>query len=287
MGYDADVGCKALDQIDCADAGNKELIQVRQEFMLTAMRTYLQAVKDRRPAVLENKEPMPRAKILEFFDVCNTKMDLPETHKELLTYIAEQKKIPNELIISIQRELLEDLGFEQEHGCAVLSRIGQDYPNDVEVTQKMKIWKSKAEQSCLRAVKAHQDAGGEAPEMPTTPVVDKDLALAMEKVIPKAKEEVSKMSEEEKQAFLGEKAMKKLEVFQGLPSDGRLAWVKRLSDEDKVDFLKTQMLFVENLKKQMQAGQQVLKMKGGYNPAPCTMEDAQGPSRAPAQEQMM
>lgn len=255
--------------------------------MLTAMRTYLQAVKDRRPAVLENKEPMPRAKILEFFDVCNTKMDLPETHKELLTYIAEQKKIPNELIISIQRELLEDLGFEQEHGCAVLSRIGQDYPNDVEVTQKMKIWKSKAEQSCLRAVKAHQDAGGEAPEMPTTPVVDKDLALAMEKVIPKAKEEVSKMSEEEKQAFLGEKAMKKLEVFQGLPSDGRLAWVKRLSDEDKVDFLKTQMLFVENLKKQMQAGQQVLKMKGGYNPAPCTMEDAQGPSRAPAQEQMM
>ena len=33
----------------------------------------------------------------------------------------------------------------------------------------------------------------------------------------------------------------------------RLAWVKRLSDEDKVDFLKTQMLFVENLKKQMQA----------------------------------
>lgn len=105
LGYDADVGCKALDQIDCADAGNKELIQVRQEFMLTAMRTYLQAVKDRRPAVLENKEPMPRAKILEFFDVCNTKtllcitsvrpngvvepdtafkvgrMDLPETHK--------------------------------------------------------------------------------------------------------------------------------------------------------------------------------------------------------------
>ena len=137
-------------------AGNKELIQVRQEFMLTAMRTclcctcrtdctdpalvllkrYLQAVKDRRPAVLENKEPMPRArvlaiheqhaclaksavpqavvsnaysapeaKILEFFDVCNTRtllcitsvrpngvvepdtafkvgrMDLPETHK--------------------------------------------------------------------------------------------------------------------------------------------------------------------------------------------------------------
>ena len=35
----------------------------------------------------------------------------------------------------------------------------QDYPNDVEVTQKMKIWKSKAEQSCLRAVKAHQERG--------------------------------------------------------------------------------------------------------------------------------
>eukprot|EP00439_Symbiodinium_sp_Y106_P075673 s2571_g15.t1 len=208
LGYDADVGCKALDQIDC---GSVDVL----------LHPYLQAVRDRRPAVLENKEPMPRAKILEFFDVCNTRMDLPETHKELLTYIAEQKKIPNELIISIQRELLEDLGFEQEHGCAVLSRIGQDYPNDVEVTQKMKIWKSKAEQSCLRAVKAHQDAGGEAPEMPTTPVVDKDLALAMEKVIPKAKEEVSKMSEDEKQAFLGEKAMKKLEVFQGLPPDGR------------------------------------------------------------------
>ncbi|CAE7397849.1 unnamed protein product [Symbiodinium natans] len=267
-----------------ANPGNKELLQVRQEFMLTAMRTYLQAVKDRRPAVLESKKPMPRAKILEFFDVCNTRMDLPDTHKELLTYLAVQKKVPNELIISMQRELLEDMGFEQEHGCAVLSRIGQDFPNDAEMAQKLQMWKSKAEQSCMRAVRAHQEAGGELPEMQTM-VIDKELSAAMEKVIPKAKEQIGAMSEEEKNAFLGEKAMKKMEVFQQLPPDGRLAWIKRLSDEDKLEFVKIQVLFVEHLKKRMQAGQQV--PQSGYAAAPCTMDAAQGPSRAPAQEQMM
>ena len=33
----------------------------------------------------------------------------------------------------------------------------------------------------------------------------------------------------------------------------RLAWIKRLSDEDKLEFVKIQVLFVEHLKKRMQA----------------------------------
>lgn len=41
--------------------------------MHTAMRTYLQALRDRRPAKLEGSKPLPRATILEFFDACNTK----------------------------------------------------------------------------------------------------------------------------------------------------------------------------------------------------------------------
>eukprot|EP00913_Durusdinium_trenchii_P028061 g26308.t1 len=71
-----------LQRAEWSTLGNKELLDMRMKFMHTAMRTYLQALKDRRPAVLESKRPLPRASILEFFDACNTRMDLPETQEE-------------------------------------------------------------------------------------------------------------------------------------------------------------------------------------------------------------
>mmetsp|Transcript_42324 Transcript_42324/g.78841 ORF Transcript_42324/g.78841 Transcript_42324/m.78841 type:complete len:341 (-) Transcript_42324:205-1227(-) len=286
LGFDADVGCKALDEIECI-AGNEELLEVRQEFMLTAMRTYLQATGDRRPSSLEKKKPLPKAIILEFFDVCNTRMELPETQKELLTHIALHKQVPNEVIISMQKDLLEDLGFEREHACAMLSRIPQDFPNDVELGQRMQMWKSKAQSACMRAVRAHQEAGGELPRVPGAPVMDKDLAQEMAKVVPKAREQIANMSDAERKAFMGEKTFKKMEVFQNLPPDGRMAYVKKLSEEDKLEFAKTQMLILEAMQREWQAGQP--GPASSYRPpsVPCTMDAVQGTSTAPVQEQMM
>lgn len=53
-------------------------------------------------------------------------MDLPETHEALLKYLAVEGKVPNEVIIGIQRDLLQDLGFEKDHACSMLSRVPKD-----------------------------------------------------------------------------------------------------------------------------------------------------------------
>ncbi|CAJ1380530.1 unnamed protein product [Effrenium voratum] len=279
LGFDADVGCKALDEIDCTKEGNKDLLAARQEFMFTAMRTYLQALKDRRPGSLEKKRPLPRAVILEFFDACNTRMDLPETRETLLTYLAQHGKVPNEVIIKFQTDLLEDLGFEKDHGCAMLSRITQDFPKDPEIAQKMQVWMKKASQTCMSAVKAHQEGGGQLPQTPMMPMVDKELTEEMQRFIAEARESVAKMSVEEKKSFMNEKTFKKMQVFQNLPPEGRVGYVKRLGDDEKVEFMKTQMIAVELMRKEWEAGQ-----PGGPS---CTKEAMQGPAAAPSQEQMM
>lgn len=279
LGFDADIGCKALDEIDCRAEGNKELLDMRMKFMHTAMRTYLQALKDRRPAVLESKRPLPRASILEFFDACNTRMDLPETQEELLKYIAMEGKVPNDVIIGMQTDLLEDLGFEKEHGCAMLSRIPQDFPKDAEVGQKMQMWKTKASQTCMAALKAHQAGGGELLKMPMMPQLDKEFAEEMETFGSQAREEISKMSEEQKRSFMDEKTLKKMQVFQKLPPDGRMGYVKRLANDEKLEFVKTQMIAADLMKRQYQ------EQQSAQAPTACTMDE--GPSKAPAQEQMM
>jgi len=279
LGYDANLGCKALDEIDGKDEGNKALVAERLKFMHTAMRTYLQALKDRRPSVLEAKKPLPRATILEFFDACNTRMDLPDTQEALLTYLAVEKKVPNELIIEMQTQLLEDLGFEKEHGCAMLSRIPQDFPKDAELAQRMQMWKMKASQTCMAAVKAHQEGGGELPQISQMPQIDQELAKEMESYVVKAREEVSSMSAEAKNAFMNEKTMKKMQVFQNLPPEGRIAYVKRLGADEKLEFMKTQTIAADMMRRGYQA-----QMK---QETACTMDAVQGPSKAPSQEQMM
>lgn len=283
LGFDADIGCKALDEIDGKDEGNKVLLAERSRFMQTAMRTYLQAIKDRRPAVLEKKKPLPRAMILEFFDACNTRMDLPETKEALLKHLTTECKVPNELIIDMQTQLLEDLGYEKEHGCAMLSRVPQDFPNDAEVHQKMQMWKMKASQTCMAAVKAHQDAGGELPQLSGMPQVDPQLAKEMEAFVPKARDAVANMSMEEKSSFFDEKRMKKLQVFQNLPPEGRVAYVQRLGSDEKLEFMKMQMIAAD----MMRRGGYQAQAQPNQAPAACTMDAVQGPSTAPAQEQMM
>merc|ERR1712107_600555 len=111
----------------------KDLLMKRQEFVITAQRTFLVALEDKRPKKLEGKKPMPRDVIILFFDACNTKMDLPETRQALLAVANKTKQMPNTEIIQLQRGLLEVLGFEKDHGCKMLARISQDFPNDTEL----------------------------------------------------------------------------------------------------------------------------------------------------------
>merc|ERR1711972_501 len=129
---------------------------LRNEFIMCAQRTFLRTLEDRKPEVLEKVKPIPRDMIIEFFNACNTKMDLPETFQLLYNHIETEKKVPNQLIINIQRDMLEVLGFEADHGCNMLSRIGKDFPKDQDLHRQFEGWRMKAQGTCMEVVKKHQ-----------------------------------------------------------------------------------------------------------------------------------
>merc|ERR1712078_150427 len=56
-----------------------------------------------------------------------------------------------ELIIKLQKDMLETLGFEREWACGKLNRIGQDFGEDRELVQGMQAWAAMAQQACRRA----------------------------------------------------------------------------------------------------------------------------------------
>merc|ERR1719210_990255 len=112
LGVDRDIGCKALDEI--GQQSDSSLMQAKQEFVHTAMRTFLKTLEDKKPATLQTNGPIPREKIIGFTDACNTKMDLPETHMAMQQYAIQNQQPPGAVVIALQRDMLETFGIERE-----------------------------------------------------------------------------------------------------------------------------------------------------------------------------
>ena len=112
---------------------------------------FIDALESLKPAKLKRSGVFPKKSILEFFDACNTKMQLPSTRELLAEQFKRTKQPPNELIIKLQKDMLETLGFEREWACGKLNRIGQDFGEDRELVQGMQAWAAMAQQACRRA----------------------------------------------------------------------------------------------------------------------------------------
>jgi hypothetical protein len=66
-------GCKYLSQLESRHENDAELIEAGKDFMYTAMKSYLKALKARKAKHYKviNTVPMNRVQILEFFEGCN------------------------------------------------------------------------------------------------------------------------------------------------------------------------------------------------------------------------
>jgi hypothetical protein len=246
LGIDQDVGCTYLEKIETVCPGDKELVGLRQEFVMQAQRSFVQALVDRKPGTLERKKKMPRETIIMFFDACNTECDLPETAVRLKKHLEETGKPPNTVIIDMQKDMLEVLGYEREHGCAMLSNITKDFPNDKELHARFEGWRQKATQTCMSVMKAHQIMNG---TMPTNPFGDNP---ELQKLQAKAKEEIEAMSPQERGKLL-EKMQKKVQVFAKLPPEGRVKHMQKLPEEERLEFVKTQILLMSMMQQQFKA----------------------------------
>jgi len=274
LGYSEDVGCSALDEIDQSFPSDTALKAARDEFCMTAMRTYLQSLEDRKPVKLEMAKPIPRDTIIEFLDACNTKMDLPETHKRLVEHMMTTNQVPNTVIVEMQRDMLEVIGWEREHGCAMLGKVGQDYPTDQELHRRMQGWQQKASQACMAAVKAYQASGGELPgsgAMPGGIPHNPELLRLMQM----ARESIEKMTPEERGQHIN-LMHKKVQVFMNLPPERRMSYLDKLPEPEKIEFLKGHILLMSAMRQQMEAQQGVTKDGVMQAPAPMGMDGPGG-----------
>lgn len=274
-GIDRDAGCKALDTIQQSE---KELFAMRQNFVHTAMRTFVRTVEDRKPNVLETKAKIPRAKIIKFFDTCNTKLDLPETMEMLVLWTKENKTMPNELIVNMQKDMLESIGFEREHGCRVLSSVGTDFPEDQELFSKLMQWKNKAEQTCRMCVKVANNhmqhamgaqMGGPPAGVPITEIIHKQLNSSdeMKALAEKARKEVAAMSGADKENHINI-MQAKMEVMMRLPPVEREEAMKKAQDINKYDVVKSQIIMLSKMdQKKAEDGMQELATTGSSSAA--------------------
>ena len=152
-------GCAQLDRIVVEFGDDREVLEASFGFMRGAQTAYVDVVEAVAPprSRLLKSGPIARETVLEFFDVCNAKMNTMRFRDALNAHWRATKTPPNQLIIDAQRGVLEALGVEKEHGCQRLSGIQRDFPNDQEVHTKMQIWMHTAQETCHQIVNDDTD----------------------------------------------------------------------------------------------------------------------------------
>lgn len=237
LGIDRKSGCQAAGKTFTEDT---ELRELQQKFMRTAQVEFVRALEAKKPAK-PSKRPMTKADILEFFQACNTKVSLPDTRARLAADSKRHKnRVPNELMIKIQRDMLETLGFEADHGCACLNRIQQDFGQDVELANAMRHWAISASNACKLAV---QDAD---PELQP----DSQSMQDMTNIQQAAAAKLGHMNEDQRTELIS-RMRKKVDVFQKLSAPDRMRYIKKLNHNDKLDFVMAQNLLMVQMQAQM------------------------------------
>lgn len=218
------------------------LLELRSDFSRTAEATYLQSLEDRRPAVLQSEAKLPRDVVLEFFDACNLKLDMPDVKERLEKHVLTEGSLPEDIINEIHQDVMELLGYEREHGKACFEKLGEDFAEDREVAQNYQMWQRKTSVACLSLLRRHQKDGGELN------VEDGVLAQLLEM---RAREELDVMSPEVRGELL-QKNGKKVQIFRSLPQDGRKRYLERLPEEEKVELFKSEILLTSVMQMQQQ-----------------------------------
>merc|ERR1712014_249401 len=105
--------------------------------------------------------------------------------------------------------------------------------------------------------------------------------MGMKKLAEKAKESIEKMTPEERGEHL-QKMQKKVEIFMKLPDEGKKSYMQKLTEAEKIDFMKCQMLMMSLMQQQqMQQMQQANSQQVGTAPPPGVA------AAAPSQQEMM
>lgn len=245
LGVSTDAGRLAVRNIkEAFPDDHAALLSLRDKYAITIDATYLQCLEDRRPNTLKKKGKMPRNTVLEFLDACNVKLDVPEVRDSLRRCIKETGLMPDSVVNDVHNEVMELLGFEKSHGQRCFRELGtsNEFMKDREVAMCYARWRGKTSEVCLALLNEFQKEGGELK-------VDQDVRNKLLEI--QAKEELDSMSAQER-AELIEKNVNKVNIFHKLPLDGRQRYLDRLSQEDKLELVKSEVLISTVLQAQQQ-----------------------------------
>lgn len=155
-GIEKEFGSQFLSKLTVYFPNDDEVVNVAKRFMFVAMRSYVNALKQsaslRPQPLLTHGSPFARHNVLEFFEACNATMQMPETKKKLKTHFEQTRQPPNELVIGIQRLMLETLGFDPDYAVSELDKTMDRYPNDQLIAMKMQQFMICANLSCREAM---------------------------------------------------------------------------------------------------------------------------------------
>eukprot|EP00811_Abedinium_folium_P002543 NODE_12335_length_1231_cov_2.618659.p2 GENE.NODE_12335_length_1231_cov_2.618659~~NODE_12335_length_1231_cov_2.618659.p2 ORF type:complete len:360 (+),score=124.52 NODE_12335_length_1231_cov_2.618659:162-1082(+) len=274
LGFDPEFGCACLDRIDAVFTDDIPLCQGRERFVRTAQRMFLRALRDRPRGALEKTAPMPRQLIVEFLDACNIEVDLPETHERLLDHVKRRKAVPKDVVVGMQKDLLEVLGVQRDHGCRCLARVPFDFPDDEELFGRMAAWRQKAQSACMLAMQVYQASGGKLLEVAT----QQPFGPGSEELVAQARRELDAMTPSERGQFLTE-WQQKFQQFAALPAEGSASFLKGLSERERIDLVKAQFL--------LSSVTASLSEKAAKEGQSVAAAPARQPQSAPPQQQMM
>eukprot|EP00640_Fibrocapsa_japonica_P001741 CAMPEP_0113935036 /NCGR_PEP_ID=MMETSP1339-20121228/2266_1 /TAXON_ID=94617 /ORGANISM="Fibrocapsa japonica" /LENGTH=464 /DNA_ID=CAMNT_0000937049 /DNA_START=77 /DNA_END=1472 /DNA_ORIENTATION=+ /assembly_acc=CAM_ASM_000762 len=249
MLIERDHGAKAVRELKKNFPNDQQLHRKQESFMKMIQWQYIELLRSTRAAVaaegveLEAKVKMTREQIMDFFEACNALMSLDETKQALEKYFADNKKAPNQMIIDMQRDMLEQLGFDKDFGVSCLNDINKDHEDDSELLASMQQFAMMAQLACREAMVGREEFRRQQEAM-----------RKMQEIQAGIMKEVGDMSPAKEKEFLarvGPVMEAHSKILQALGNEDRQRYLQGISDEERKELMTFQML---NMKKQGMGG---------------------------------
>ncbi|CAM9626274.1 unnamed protein product, partial [Chrysoparadoxa australica] len=227
-------GINDLNGLPSKYGDDEEILTQMRDFAISCQSSFVKVLKKLQPEKLETKAKLSRGTILEFFEACDAIMELPETKEELSALYKSSGEPPSDRIVEYQKEVIEMLGYEREHGVNCLNQMHQDFPDDMMLQRRMQKFAMVANMACQEAVVGREQ-------------LEKQMHLRR-KVMMKQQQlaaECSAMTKAEKAQFIARvmgaqvvhaKAMLKM------TTEERTAYIQALPQEEQNDLAKLNVL---------------------------------------------
>mmetsp|Transcript_38232 Transcript_38232/g.49315 ORF Transcript_38232/g.49315 Transcript_38232/m.49315 type:complete len:396 (+) Transcript_38232:119-1306(+) len=238
LGRDKNAGMEAVADIQTKFEDDEELCELHKDYMKCTQQAFVDMIRGSKPETLQTEGKLTKAQILDFFEGTNCLMGLEETKQRLEEKFREIQTPPNELVIEMQHDMLENLGIGKDFGVSMLNRINQDFPGDIMINSAMREFAQSTQIAVREAVVGREAMAKQLEAM-------KKLQKQQREIIA----EIQAMSDEEVEEFMKrvkDTMMSHMQVMQQMQPADRMRYMQGLEKEEQREMMKFQMILQAN-----------------------------------------